>query len=253
MAEQKSKAEPLEYKLVRKTDASPETLVLQFEPLKEAVSFKPGGSVMIRGVDEAGKRYAARAFSVASAPSNPLLKLIAIKRPKHGNEIHTSHFVDAKEGDKFLLVAPQIKFPAVNFGPGNIFDPERDRFLIVAGGTGIAPFRSILEELAIMKKRLDVALIWSVKTPSEIIEREQIAQIEQNGIAKVIITVTRPDDGDGWTGRTGHIDEPMLAEVPEKEKRTALICGNLSFATQLAELLRKHDVKVEKDNVDAWG
>src|SRR5208283_156849 len=145
MTEQKTKADPLEYRLVRKTDASPETLVLQFEPLKEAVSFKPGGSVTIRGVDETGKICAPRAFSVASAPSNPLLKLIVIKTPKHGDRIHTSHFVDAKEGDRFLLVAPQIKFPAVNFGPENKFDPERDKFLIIAGGTGIAPFRSILE------------------------------------------------------------------------------------------------------------
>jgi ferredoxin-NADP reductase len=253
MAESKTKVDSLEYKLIRKVDASPETLVLQFEPVGGAVRFKPGGSVMIRGVDEAGKKYAPRAFSVASAPSNPLLKLIAIKMPKHGNNVHISHFVDAKEGDKFLLSAPQIKFPAVNFGPGNNIDPEKDRFLIIAGGTGIAPFRSILDEIATMTKRLDVALIWSVRTPSEIIEREQVTRLEQDGIAKVIITVTRPVEGDGWRGKTGHIVDDTLAAVPDIQKRTALICGSLSFATQLTDLLRKYGVDVQKDNVDAWG
>lgn len=245
MADQKTKPAPSEYRLIRKIDATPETLILEFEPLNAMVSFKPGGSVMIRGIDDAGKKYAARAFSVASAPSSRLLKLLAIKTPKHGDQVHTSHFVEAKEGDKFELTAPPVKF---------YLDPTKsNNFVFIAGGTGLAPFLAMLDEIRLMEKKIDAVLVYSVRYPNEILEREHLEQLEMEGVAKIIITVTRPTPGDGWRGNTGHIDEKILAQVPNLNERNAMICGNYNFAMGIKEILRKHGVPEDRIDVDAWG
>ncbi|MGD0510963.1 MAG: FAD-binding oxidoreductase [Candidatus Micrarchaeaceae archaeon] len=152
------------YVLKEKIDETPEVLILKFMPEDgNPVQFDPGMFMMITGVDETGKKYTSRAFSIASDPSTPGMEFMVIKEPQHGDHIGRSHFVDAKIGDVFFLRGPNGQFR---------FDPSVDKKVIfIAGGTGLAPFISMLRHIKVTDSKSDVILIYSTKYPTEVISR----------------------------------------------------------------------------------
>jgi glycine betaine catabolism B len=70
----------------------------------------------------------------------------------------------------------------------------------------------------------------------------------------MVITVTRPQPGDGWTGQTGHIDKDMIMKyVPDLGIRTAYICGPLEFVKAAKDALSALGMPNDKVKADVWG
>jgi ferredoxin-NADP reductase len=235
------------YVLKEKIDETPEVLILKFMPEDgNPVQFDPGMFMMITGVDETGKKYTSRAFSIASDPSTPGMEFMVIKEPQHGDHIGRSHFVDAKIGDVFFLRGPNGQFR---------FDPSVDKKVIfIAGGTGLAPFISMLRHIKVTDSKSDVILIYSTKYPTEVISKDELNSYASDLGTKIIITVTRPKEGDGWTGRTGHIDAQMLKDTtPDISERTMYICGPLAFVKAVKDALVSLNISQERIKADVWG
>jgi len=209
-------------------------------------NFDPGMFMMITGVDSAGKRYTSRAFSIASDPSTSQIEFMVIKEPRHGEHIGRSHFADANIGDIFFLKGPNGQFR---------FDPSvNSHVLFIAGGTGLAPFTSMLRHIKATNSRCDVVLLYSTKYPTEIIWKDELnSYVEDLGI-RLVVTVTRPQPNDGWTGQTGHIDREMvLRYAPDAKERTAYICGPLEFVKAVKDALAAIGLPAEKVKADVWG
>lgn len=235
------------YVLVEKKDETPEVLIIKFMPDdKNAVAFDPGMFMMIIGVDAEGKKYTARAFSIASDPSNPGMEFMIIKEPAHGDHIGRSHFVDAKIGDVFMLRGPNGQFR---------FDPTIDKKVIfIAGGTGLAPFISMLRHIKATKEQCDVILLYSIKFPTEVIFKDELNSYVSDLGVRLDITVTRPQPGDEWTGETGHIDANRIkTDSPDYLERTAYICGPLAFVKAVKDALTSLGVPQERIKADVWG
>ena len=139
--------------LVEKKDETQEVLTLKFMPDDgQPCPFEPGMFMMIAGIDAQGTKYIARAFSIASDPSTPGMEFMVIKEPRHGDHIGRSHFVDSKVGDIFMLKGPSGQFR---------FNPATDKKVcFIAGGTGLAPFTSMLRHIKVTnsQKRCDTLL-----------------------------------------------------------------------------------------------
>ena len=105
--------------------------------------------------------------------------------------------MDANIGNTFLLKCPNGQFR---------FDPNTDRNVVfIAGGTGLAPFISMLRHIKVTNSRSNVVLLYSTKYSNEIIRKDELnGYVADLGIT-LVVTVTRPQPGDGWTGQTGHI------------------------------------------------
>ena len=234
------------YVISEKIDETPDVLVLKFMPEDgKPWAFDPGMFMMISGIDGAGKRCVARAFSIASDPSTPGMDFMVIREPRHGDHIGRSHFVDAKVGDTFIMRGPNGQFR---------FDPKHNKKVVfIAGGTGLAPFISMVRHIKATHAESDAILLYSTRFPTEIIYRNEIEGYKELGI-KVIVTVTRPEAGDGWTGQTGHIDAPMLQRyVQDLQDRTYYICGPLAFVKAVKEALALLKVDASKVMADVWG
>lgn len=235
------------YVLTEKIDETKEVLILKFMPDdNKPTPFEPGMFMMISGIDSTGKKYIGRAFSIASDPSTPGMEFMVIKEPAHGDHIGRSHFVDANIGDVFFLKGPNGQFR---------FDPSTDRkVLFLAGGTGLAPFISMLRHIRVTRSDSDVVLIYSTKFPTEIISKDELnGYVSDLGI-KLVVTVTRPQQGDGWTGQTGHIDANMIKGcAPDYIERTPYICGPLAFVKAVKDALVSLGVPQERIKADVWG
>ena len=158
----------------------------------------------------------------------------------------TSHLDTAKVGDIYYVTGPHGQFK---------FVPQEDKkVLFIAGGTGIAPFISMLREIKQLSSGNDVSLIYSVKYPNEIIRKTELEDLAKSLTLKTTITVTRPKEGDGWTGYTGHINGDMIMKsTPDFLERTPYICGPLAFVKALKDALVLLGVKQEKIKADVWG
>ncbi len=193
-----------------------------------------------RGVNT--KESVARAFSIANAPpSDELEFLISLI---HGR--FTSKLDTAKVGDVYYVSAPygQFKFD-INSG---------SKFLFLAGGTGLAPFMSMLRLIERNGQKIDCAMLYSVRYPDEIIDKEELDRMSQRLGVKTSVTVTRPADGDGWSGEKGHVDSSMiLRHVPDVKERTSYICGPPAFVKALKDALVSLGVSPNAVHAEMWG
>ena len=236
------------YSVSEKIDETPEVLVVGMRPEDgKPNSFDPGMFMMISGIDkQTGERHVARAMSIASDPSSIDMEFFVIKNPTHGDHIGRSHFNDIEIGDPFLLKGPNGQFR---------FDPNKDsKVLFIAGGTGVAPFVSMLRHMRIVNATTDVTMLYSIKFPTEIIKKDELGALQQQLKLKLTVTVTRPAPGDGWTGQTGHVDPPMIQKyAPDFSERMCYICGPLAFVKAAKDALAALNVPPQRISADVWG
>ncbi len=237
----------VKYFISEKIDETPEVLIIRFKPESNAHGiFDPGMFMMLSGLDASGQRYVARAFSIASDPSAPEMEFFIIKEPKHGDPIGRSHLSDAQIGDAYMLKGPNGQFR---------FNPAKDgKVLFIAGGTGLAPFMSMLRHMKMINAQTDAIMAYSVKFPTEIIRKDELKAFEQQLKFKLNVTVTRPAAGDGWTGLTGHIDSAMIQKIaPDFLERMCYICGPLEFVKAVKDALTALNVPATRVSADVWG
>ncbi|MDE1851249.1 MAG: hypothetical protein KGH69_00985 [Candidatus Micrarchaeota archaeon] len=246
MAESMQVSEKL-YRLAEKVDETPEVLTVRFAPEDGVeMNFDPGMFVNITGVDRENKRYLQKAFSIASDPAAPVMEFYIVKRPHVGTSLeHTSHFVEATIGDGYYIKGPYGQF---RFRPS-----ENKKVLFVAGGTGLAPFVSMLRQIDRLKSGNDVDLLYSVKYPTEIIRKQELEQTAKSINLKTTVTVTRPQPGDGWSGEIGHVNADMIKRhSPDVVERTCYICGPPAFVKAVKDALTSLGVKPERISADVW-
>ena len=236
------------YFISEKIDETPEVLIVGMRPEDgKPNAFDPGMFMMVAGIDKVtGEKHVARALSIASDPSSINIEFFVIKNPTHGDHIGQSHFTQIEINDPFVLKGPSGQFK---------FDPNKDKKVIfIAGGTGIAPFMSMLRHMRVVKADTDVVMLYSIKFPTEIIRKDELSSFTEQQKLKLTVTVTRPTEGDGWTGQTGHIDSTMIQKyAPDFSERMCYICGPLAFVKAAKDALAALNIPPQRISADVWG
>ena len=186
-----------------------------------------GQHVDVRLTSEDGYQ-AQRSYSIASAPEDQRL-MLTIERLEAGEV--SPYLSDAlKPGDALELRGPI----------GGYFvwhEPLGGPLLLLAGGSGVVPFRSILRHHAATRSKVPVRLLYSARRFAEVIYREELERLAANGV-DVTFTLTR-EWPDGWTGYRRRIDSDLLHEIawPPSENPLVYACGPTSFVETAANAL----------------
>ncbi len=205
--------------------------------------FIPGMFAMLYYKNPETGEEIGRAYSIASEPGVDYFDFII--ELVHGQL--TSKLETAKPGDIYYISAPYGAFK---------FDETKKKFLFLAGGTGLAPFFSMIKYAAKEQLDADMALIYSARFPTWIIEKEELESFQklEKPRVKLTITITRPQPGDGWTGQTGHIDAEMIKKyVPDYSERLSYICGPLNFVKAMEAALTSLNVPNGQIVKEMWG
>jgi ferredoxin-NADP reductase len=188
-----------------------------------------GQHVDVRLTAEDGYQ-AERSYSIASAPEDTRL-VLTVERLDDGEV--SPYLVDE------LIPGDQIELR----GPiGGYFVWEEalgGPLVLVAGGSGIVPLRAILRDWAAGARDAAVALLYSSRSLSDVIYREELAHLDGgNPNLKLEFALTREWPPD-WAGHRGRIDQQLLADiVPEPARRPLVyVCGPASFVENVAEAL----------------
>ena len=110
--------------------------------------------------------------------------------------------------------------------------------LLVAGGSGIVPFRSILRHHRAIESTVPVRLLYSARSLAEVIYREELTGIAADGAVDIRFTLTR-EQPEGWRGYGRRIDQELLGEVawPPSERPLVYACGPTAFVETAASAL----------------
>jgi NAD(P)H-flavin reductase len=96
--------------------------------------------------------------------------------------------------------------------------------LIVAGGIGLAPLRSVMYHLFANRERFgNVVLLYGGRSPAELLYRDELERWRGRLDVQVDVTVDRAPAG--WRGRVGVVPGLVARAEVDPRDAVALICG----------------------------
>ena len=176
-----------------------------------------------------------RSYSIASAPEEPIVAL-TVERIDDG-EVSPYLTEELRVGDQLELRRPSTRYFVWRTEDGG-------PLLLIAGGSGLVPLMAMLRHRAARTSTVEAHLLLSVRSPEEVLYRDELGDVAMGDGVDVHYTFTREAPPD-WGGFARRIDEEMLRRVgPSPTGRPRIyVCGPTAFVEQAAELLVKlgHD------------
>jgi ferredoxin-NADP reductase len=182
-----------------------------------------GQHVDVRLTAEDGYQ-AQRSYSIASAPEDGMV-MLTVERLADG-EVSPYLTDELRAGDELELRGPI----------GGYFvweDAAEYPRLMVAGGSGVVPFRAMLRHHRTSGSTAPVRLLYSSRSLGDVIYREELLDREDVHVA---LTREWPDN---WEGHRGRIDSELLDELawaPDQQP-LSYVCGPTGFVETVAQAL----------------
>ena len=221
------------------THATPRTRLINLDFSNQPFSFAAGQAVMV-GLHGSPLR---KPYSIASAPwelakSGVLQVLVQVD----GGGLDP-HLELAAPGTPLDLEGP--------FGSFGLPEPVDRPMLFIAGGTGIAPLRSMLIEHLSRPTRHRVSLIYSARSIDEFAFRPELMALESAGRLTSYFTITREERPE-WNGRRGRISGELLKEALPSAGSICLICGPQQLVSDARTLLTQLGVREENILIEKY-
>lgn len=207
---------PFDAQVVRMERLSADVMMLTLAPPEgHRIDFVAGQYLNVLLDD--GER---RAFSFANAPhNNELIELHVRLIP--GGRFTTHVFTHMKVGDAVRLEGPFGQF---------VLHDSRQPILFIAGATGFAPIKSIVEDAFARGLKRPMWLYWGVRKRGDLYALDLAQQWQrEHANFHFVPVLSEPDPQDGWTGRTGLVHEAMLADFPDLREHEVYVCGSVKM------------------------
>ncbi len=200
--------------------------------LAARAAFRPG-QFMNLGLQLPGG-FVSRSYSLASVPDEPLEVLLACV----GEGELTPAMFELREGASVWLDPKPQGFFTFDYVP-----PHRELWL-VATGTGLGPFLSMLRSGAAFERAAKVILVHGARGPSELAHRQELeALVSQRGSAFHYVPVLSREPESGLlAGRvtaalnTGELERRATTPIAA-ESSHFMLCGNPSMIDEVIALL----------------
>lgn len=188
-----------------------------------------------------------RSYSMSSSPSRPHLLEVTIKRVPNG--LVSNWFCDqVKLGDRLCVKGPSGKFTC--------FEYPASRILFIGAGSGITPIVSMGRWINDTGADVDVKLLASFKSPSDIIFRKEF-ELWSARSRRFEVALTLTSDWHGtecWTGFRGRVSAEMLRVfVPDLHERDVFLCGPEPFADAVRKILLAEGCDLARLHSESFG
>jgi ferredoxin-NADP reductase len=211
-------------RLLKTVDVGPNIRHFHFEiPDIEHFHFQPGQWVSM--TETVGDKKVTRAYSLASLPDGNRFE-ICLNKVEDG--LFTPHLFSLKPGDSVPTKGP--------VGAFTLRSKERSA-VFVATGTGVVPYRPMLQQAGYLEQGIDVTLLFGARYATGLMFREEFEALSgEYENFRFLPTVTRPEAG--WAGRTGRV-QPLLWEVlGERTDVDVYVCGLREMVEDIREQLK---------------
>lgn len=216
-------------KLKEKIQLTPDTFDFVFA-LDAPIKYTPGQYMEFTldhpHPDSRGNR---RYLSLSSSPTEQELH-VGIKFGSPPSSYKKS-LLTMTEGQK--IAAGQL------IGDFTLPKDQNKKLVLIAGGIGITPYRSMLKYLVDTNQKRDIVVLYSAKNKLEFVYKDVLTEAENKLGIRIIYVDTEVQ---------GHMDRARLAgEIPDYRERTFYISGSHGVVTAFEEVLKQ--LKISKRQV----
>ncbi len=185
--------------------------------------------------------YVFRAYSVASSPYDEFIEFFSVVIPDGEFTSKVNHI---QVGDSLLLNTTPFGYLTL----ARYQLPLPNDLWLLATGTGLAPFLSILKTIDVWQQYQRIILVYSARTSQELAYQAEIGSIKSiygdNGAAFVFLPiVTREADYAGEKARvpnlilSGKLTQ-LVGQKLDKERSHVMLCGNPQMVEDTKEALK---------------
>jgi CDP-4-dehydro-6-deoxyglucose reductase len=222
---------------------TPRSRLLTIDVSASEVTFKAGQAVLIGWHGDAERRpYSIACSPEAAAEQRRLELLISLDAPGE----FARRLPLAARGMLVDLEGPlgTFTFPE---------PPAQERLLFVAGGTGIAPLRAMIDHALRHHATARLSLLYSVRRSDEFAFLDELRGHERSGRLQLHPTVTREDGQDRWSGGRGRIGRTHFESVLHAPAETlCFVCGPALMVTDAVATLRQLGVPEGQIRTEGW-
>jgi len=189
---------------------------------------RAGQHVDVRLTAEDGYQ-AQRSYSIASAPEDHNL-VLTVERLEDG-EVSPYLVDELRPGDELELRGP--------IGGYFVWEQSlRGPLLLIAGGSGVVPFRAMLRHRVAVGGETPVRVLYLARSLDEVFYREEFLSLGSTGDVGVHLALTRARP-DSWQGHRGRVTPELLRDGawPAEDRPLIYICGPTAFVEAIAEQL----------------
>jgi CDP-4-dehydro-6-deoxyglucose reductase len=179
-----------------------------------------------------------RSFSFATAPHQRELVELQIRRIPGGK--YTAHVFEAmKVGDVVRFEGP--------LGSFFLREDSAKPMIFVAGATGFAPVKSMVEHAFHVGSKRRMYLYWGVRSLRDLYLPDLPRQWErEHDNFRFVPVLSAPRPEDHWEGRVGLVHEAILADFPDLASHQVYACGSAGMVQAahpafMARGLSEHD------------
>ena len=193
---------------------APDVIELQLRlPASERLQFLAGQYIDILLKD--GRK---RSFSLANAPHDDALL-----------QLHIRHVPGGLFTDQVFSTMKARDILRFN-GPHGSFYLREDSarpMILLAGGTGFAPIKAIVEHAIAENCQRPMFIYWGAKARIDLYQNAlPEAWAAQHAHIRYIPVLSAPAAGDAWTGRTGLVHQAVLADFADLSGHQVYACGS---------------------------
>jgi ferredoxin-NADP reductase len=238
---------PQKLKITKITDVSPTARTFRFEAVDGKLPpFQAGQYVSLQ--IPIGDEKVCRPYSISSAPyqarsgEHPFFEITIRKK---GDTFVPEHAFDEwKAGTELIGNLPLGHF---------YYEPLRDSKNVVclAGGSGITPFYSMIQEIAHGTLDVHLTLLYGSAKSDDIIFKDELDALEKQAPDKIRIVHVLSDEPN-WPGEKGFLGKDLI-EKYMGEDPTFFICGPQVMYTFVQKALAELKIKERRIRREVFG
>jgi CDP-4-dehydro-6-deoxyglucose reductase, E3 len=222
-------------------------------PPAESFDFKPGQYIDV--LLPKGRR---RSFSIASPPHDSRPLELHVRRAP-GGEFSEQVFAEEMRGTVLQLEGPlgnsvyrEIAVEAAGAAaPGAAAPGATAPLLLVGGGTGLAPLKSILRHVLEKGLPRHVTLYWGVRAERDLYAHAFLEETARHDPRLRYIPVLS-EPSPAWEGRRGFVHEAVLAEVEELAHHEIYASGPPQMVGAMHRAFTAHGVPESAMSFDSF-
>jgi CDP-4-dehydro-6-deoxyglucose reductase len=233
-------------RLARLTPLAPDVLeVLLQLPAVERLRFHPGQYLDV--LLEGGRR---RSFSIACPPHDAGLLELHVRRVAGGGFTQRLFGAPA-EGAATLAAGSLLRIE----GPMGQFSyrPGTSPIVMVAGGTGFAPLKSMLRHVLETGIRRDIHLYWGARHAADVYEEERVLEwTRSHRQLKFTAVLSEATLAEASHHRTGWVHEAVLADHPDLSACEVYAAGPPAMIEAMRTSFPRHGLPAQRLYFDSF-
>lgn len=221
-------------KIVGRIDWNDHLFSLRFS-CEDFPTFKAGQFTKV-GIEQADGKVLSRPYSLVNSPDNEFLEIIAVPVEEGSLSPKLHELID---GDAIKVMSPATGFLVLDEVP------QSQTLFLVATGTGVGPFISILDTVKPWETYQEIVLIYGVRHASDLAYQDKInAWQAKYGAQFSFVPIVSRDDVEGaLKGRIPQLfaDQKIQQKsgrVLSAETSQVMLCGNPDMIKDTIEVLQ---------------